>query len=238
MMKMRCWKDRSENTVQLNLVQVGLFRISRLKKKQDILSRLQVNMLLQFQAEYNISKKATVQMAKSHNAIPGSEILLPLNNLQLQKQAVMRYEYEYYVLCHKCRELTTYKTKCVKCNVITKQAEDNFIAIVPVKQQIKLSLQRNFDRIIEFLNEDRGNGMMNDVYDGLVFQKIKLSFPHETVLSLTLNLDGASVSNSSKSSIWPILLYQNYLPPKMRFMKENIFCEKARFVEIDSSISQ
>lgn len=64
--------------------------------------------------------------------------------------------------------------------------------------------------------------MIGDYCDGKIFQKIKLEHPDTIILSLTFNLDGASISNSSKASIWPILIYQNYLPPSMRFMKENI----------------
>lgn len=37
-----------------------------------------------------------------------------------------------------------------------------------------------------------------------------------------MNIDGATIFRSSKSSLWVTQLYQNYLPPEIRFRKENI----------------
>lgn len=87
---------------------------------------------------------------------------------------------------------------------------------------IGIDFAQTFGDNIGISKKDRAEGIIGDIYDGRVFLKIKSKHPDDIILSLTLNLDGASVSNSSKISIWPILLYQNYLPPSMRFMKQNI----------------
>lgn len=42
------------------------------------------------------------------------------------------------------------------------------------------------------------------------------------MLPFTLNADGAQVYNSKKNSIWPVQLYQDFLPPEIRFKPENV----------------
>lgn len=37
-----------------------------------------------------------------------------------------------------------------------------------------------------------------------------------------MNVDGENVSEKSKKSLWPIQLYQNYLPPDIRYKIENV----------------
>lgn len=42
------------------------------------------------------------------------------------------------------------------------------------------------------------------------------------MLSLTLNIDGGLIADKSTHSLWPVQLYQNYIPPEIRFLPENI----------------
>lgn len=181
-----------------------------------------INKLLQFQADHYTSNRATIQMAKIQNEVPGSGIEIPLSKKQMEKRASQKFSFEYYVFCEKCKEVTKHQEKCLQCDIITAKTRENFFIYIPVKQQLLLMLHKHLDTILPFLQKDRVEGMIGDLYDGKIYQKIKSENPDVTILSLTFNLDGASVSKSSNASIWPILLYQNYLPPSMRFMKENV----------------
>lgn len=180
-----------------------------------------INKLLQFQAAYNISNAATIRMAQIHNE-NASEIKVPLNIKQMEKNADHKFNFEYYVFCSKCKEAVKCAEKCSICDIKTVKTRDNFFIYVPVKQQIALSLHKHLDIILSFLERERAEGVVSDIYDGKIYQELKSKHPNCKILSLTFNLDGASVSNSSKMSIWPILLYQNYLPPSIRFMKKNV----------------
>lgn len=181
-----------------------------------------INKLLEFQASHHISNAAVIQMARNQNGIPGSAIEIPLNKKEMDKRACQKYCFEYYVFCQKCKEVTKYHEKCAQCNIVTAKTRDNFFIYIPIKQQLMLMLHKNLNTILKYLEKERAETVIGDIYDGEIYKQMKSNNPGTTILSLTFNLDGASVSNSSKSSIWPILLYQNYLPPSIRFMKENV----------------
>lgn len=61
-----------------------------------------------------------------------------------------------------------------------------------------------------------------DVQSGIQFKKCQNEHPNLLVLSLTASTDGAKIYNSSNDSLWPIQIIQNFLPPKMRYVTENI----------------
>lgn len=181
-----------------------------------------INKLLQFQATYNISNAATIRLAQIQNEMEASEIEIPLSINRMEKNADHKFNFEYYVFCSKCKEVVRCDEKCSICDIKTVRTRDNFFIYVPVKQQIALSLHKHLDIILRFLERERAEDLVSDIYDGKTYQEVKSKHPNCRILSLTFNLDGASVSNSSKMSIWPILLYQNYLPPGIRFMKKNV----------------
>lgn len=181
-----------------------------------------INNLLQFQAEHNISNAATIRLAQIQNEMSGSQVEIPPNIKRMEKNVHRKYEFEYYVFCGKCKEVVKCDQKCPQCDIKTIRTRDNYFIYIPVKQQIILALHKHFDTILEFVEKDRAEDTIQDVYDGKIFKSIKQNHPESIILSLTFNLDGASVSNSSNSSIWPILLVQNYLPPNIRYLKENV----------------
>lgn len=71
------------------------------------------------------------------------------------------------------------------------------------------------------MNRDR-NDAITDTDDGTLFKQVSEKNDDSIVLSLTLNTDGAQIHNSQKNAVWPVQLYQNYLPPHLRFKSENI----------------
>ena len=71
-------------------------------------------------------------------------------------------------------------------------------------------LQRRFAR-----DDD---GVVHDLFDGREYKKFVQSgfLSSKANVSLTLNTDGVDISRSSKSSLWPIWLQINELPPTQR----------------------
>lgn len=63
---------------------------------------------------------------------------------------------------------------------------------------------------------------IRDYFSGDVYRSEKIKSGKNTILPLTINLDGAKIFSSSTSTLWPIQLVQNYLPPKIRFLTKNI----------------
>lgn len=92
----------------------------------------------------------------------------------------------------------------------------------PIEKQILHLLDRHFNEIVEHLQREHTDGVISDIDDGEILKKLKKKYPHVHVLSLSLNTDGANVFKSSKGSLWPVQLYANFLPPKLRYLKQNI----------------
>lgn len=63
---------------------------------------------------------------------------------------------------------------------------------------------------------------MPDVYDSNFFQKIQAKCADCILLSFTICTDGVKIFNSSRTSLWPIQMKQGYLPPNIRFLRENV----------------
>lgn len=64
---------------------------------------------------------------------------------------------------------------------------------------------------------------LSDVHQGDIFQTAMEKCSSDTLLlSLAINTDGVKIFNSNQYSLWPILLYQNFLPPSIRYRSENI----------------
>lgn len=89
-------------------------------------------------------------------------------------------------------------------------------------------------------NED-----ISDVDDGLLYKELCAKNSDSIILTFTLNSDGAPIYNSSKISMWPVQLYCNFLPPEIRFKKENILIymlyaseKKPEFTELFNLLAQ
>lgn len=135
----------------------------------------------------------------------------------------------YFVNCDKCKVSTkinsesTSSMKCTRCATILKTTETNFFVSMPIEQQIKESVKKNWSYISKF--DTSGNDhSYTDAHDGKILKDIlkKYGESEVNILSLCLNIDGANKFKSNSVSIWPIQLTQNFLPPSIRFLPSNI----------------
>ncbi|CAF1341599.1 unnamed protein product [Rotaria sp. Silwood1] len=62
---------------------------------------------------------------------------------------------------------------------------------------------------------------MCDIRDGAIYESVRADNPGE-ILSLTINIDGVQPSKGCQTTIWPILLVINEIPPNLRFKLENV----------------
>lgn len=104
---------------------------------------------------------------------------------------------------------------------------------LPVEQQIVKSVKENWSSIQNFaIDRDTEKTMISDVYDGEILRKIleKYRDSDVNILSLTINVDGANKFKSNMKSVWPIQLVQNYLPPSIRFLPQNVIVNGLQYV--------
>lgn len=136
----------------------------------------------------------------------------------------------FFVKCDKCRKSTKTQPdqkkglKCSHCDELLKTNETNFFVIIPIEKQIVQSIENNWAEISKFDTSDKNSNSYTDVHDGAILRSVLKQYEDLdiNILSLCLNVDGANKFKSNSLSVWPIQLTQNYLPPHIRFLPQNI----------------
>lgn len=133
-----------------------------------------------------------------------------------------------YDRCQKCTKIQPDQKKglkCCHCDAVLKTNETNFFVIIPVEKQIEQSIEQNWAEISKFdTSESETLKSYRDAHDGTILRNILNLYKDSdfNILSLCLNVDGANKFKSNSLSVWPIQLSQNYLPPHIRFVPQNI----------------
>lgn len=186
--------------------------------------------LIRHQIQCKLSDTALQRTAKFANqnstfTLPSSVFKIKKRSEDLRKRTY-NLDYETLIQCIKCEEVVNKREKlCKNCQTSIEKSlkKRKYMIYIPIEQQIQKTLSEHFSEIIEFLNRKKRNTNLCDVDDGILFENIQKEFkPNSFVLSLTLNIDGAEIYHCSKNSMWLVQLYQNYLPPNIRFRQENI----------------
>lgn len=84
--------------------------------------------------------------------------------------------------------------------------------------------------------EFNANQPISDIHDGKIFQELQKKYPDTFNLSLVVNTDGVKLFDKTSWSLWPILIYQNFLPPKMRYTTENIILVGLFYIDKEKSL--
>lgn len=138
----------------------------------------------------------------------------------LKKHSSKRFSSVLYVPCQQCTKYVI-NGFCSICNIITAKDENKIIVYIPIRQQIKHFLRKYYREIILYLFESNWNmGNIKDIYDSTIWKGTVRD--GSIYLSITVNIDGAQCTKSTKKSLWVLQLYQNYLPPNIRYQRENI----------------
>lgn len=173
------------------------------------------------------------------NEVPGSKFHLPETKYMVRQTIELALEFEVHYMCKKCEVYTGLPYKqakisqidCKQCHTAFDKKSDEFFIYIPIEQQLRLSIKKNFDSIMKFKYSDRDENFVSDVRDGSIHKSIDSKFPDSFNLSLLLNTDGAQVFDSTKKSLWPLQLIQNFLHPKTRYLTSNILLVGLIFVK-------
>lgn len=191
-------------------------------EKQPV--RKKINEIAHIQVKAKLSSRKIKELIPIINSSPGVSIEIPTDRRIFKQQVNKCFEPKFYTNCSTCNELNECPGLCVKCKKKVEKKRDEFFAYIPIEYQIKKSLMDNFDEICEYLMRVE-IGELTDIDDGEIQKKAKENYANsdeKKILSLTLNTDGGQIANNSTRSLWPVQLYQNYLPPEKRFSTENI----------------
>lgn len=160
------------------------------------------------------------------NSMPGTNIQLPKTKYGLLKELMSNayINIVQYIQCEKCGKYTeccyTNKKKASACEECDQKfKKDNFFVYFRVKEQVEAIIEKNFDNL-EYCESLQNEANITDTYSAEYIRKIKQK--DENVYSMILNTDGVATVRSNTSSLWPIILICNFLPPQLRFKNENI----------------
>lgn len=185
--------------------------------------------------KHNIPMNAFDQLMNILHGIPLNEYkqFISSTNTNFGKcmnEAITANDIIFYVKCVKCdglqaKRIDEPKQLCLKCNSVLE--ENSYFVYIGFLPQLMAKINNHFDEILNFRYEitqryDKNPGSISDVWDGSHLKEIVKSNMNDIILSLSLNTDGASIYKSTQTSVWPILLHQNYLKPETRYKNENI----------------
>lgn len=179
--------------------------------------------LIEHRLRHGLTMRCTIDAAKMMNQMPGADVLVPETKKKIKHRSDVQFQCEYFVIC-RCENIVKDGELCSNRNTRVKKNSktNNFIVSFPLVPQIKSALSTHYSEITEYLNREHEHGVLADIDDGTAFKNIAAKYPNVKILGLTMNIDGAAMYRSSKGSLWITQIYQNYLPPNMRYRPENI----------------
>lgn len=170
---------------------------------------------------HKLTLKALEDTANLINSVPGAEIKLPTTKYLLVKELLSTTTIETFQFFHckpcakytKCNFSDKKKTKCTICD--RKFKKDDFFVYFGLKEQVEEIINKNFETITKYRDAIKNDTHIRDGYNSKHLKGIMKT--NDNVWSMMLNTDGIATTNSNISSLWPILLICNFLPPEIRY---------------------
>lgn len=167
---------------------------------------------------------------KIMNDVPGAMFKLPTTPHKIDQATEPIFNFRFHYFCEKCQSYSVHSNssirnqfKCTHCDGNIFQKPNNYFITIPLKQQLENSIAKNWKSIIRFRDENENElQYIQDIHDGSICKQIDSEFANSFNLSVLVNTDGAQMFKSTKNSLWPIQLIQNFLPPRLRYICENI----------------
>lgn len=192
----------------------------------------------------NIIDKIMIFYMRHNLTLVGLEDLMKLMNANrevcdsfpTQKKKILKMfrenkdmiEILYFIKCAKCGRVSKQNSEIMEqvqcCGVQLVKTETNFFVYMPLRKQIEQSVKKNWKYIKNFSTTNDNSDHISDAHDGNILREILNLYQNDDVniLSLCINVDGANKFNSNFVSLWPVQFIQNYLPPCIRFLPNNI----------------
>lgn len=201
-------------------------KMNEIDEHENIREKLVMNLFKLF-IQNKWTLKSLEDTAKLMNSMPGATLNIPTTKYLLIKELmnISKVVVSYHFHCVKCDKYT-------KCNFIERQRinkcsycdgainKHDFFVSFNLKEQIATIIDENFSEIRQFYDLNKSDLNISDVHNSCYIRDI--SERNENIYSLTLNTDGVAVINSNTTSLWPVMVTCNFLPPDLRFKDKNI----------------
>lgn len=172
-------------------------------------------------------------MARIVNSTPNSSVKVPCTKYKIQKAIQPIFTLKFNIQCKGCLniiESSRNTAECDKCEVTLKTANSYYFIHIPIKEQLKDSLNCNIVEILNYHSTALSNqDQITDIHNSETYKNAQKKFPTHIILPLVVNTDGAKVFKSNNHSLWMIQMYQCFIPPSVRFLPKNILVVAAHF---------
>ena len=125
-------------------------------------------------------------------------------------------------ICPHCEQSSTRDTMCTVCGAryapLLPSSISSFYTY-SIVQQLEAVLSTSRD--LKLARRSAYDDALTDITDGHVYRRLIRHEP-ESVITLTMNVDGIQPNKGSDQSLWPILLAVNEIHRKKRFSLENV----------------
>lgn len=188
----------------------------------------QAERIIRHSINYNQSYNGLQNMTEIVNSTPNASIQVPSTLHTMKKFVKPELKYEFHLQCSKCNiysSTSSSRCNCIACGEKLTTVESNHFVYIPLKQQLLKSIDENFARITSYEFDRKNNSesdVIRDVYDSILHQQVQAKYQSATVLPLSIITDGAVVHKCSRKSLWAIQMYQNFLPPILRYIAKHI----------------
>jgi hypothetical protein len=93
---------------------------------------------------------------------------------------------------------------------------------MPVKNQVERIFKKHFAKINNAIDISNGD-IINDISDGEIYRNLVLEDKiTRDSFTFLMNVDGISLCDKSKQSIWPVILVLIQLPKEIRYCLQNV----------------
>lgn len=171
-------------------------------------------------------------MSNIVNSTPNASIKVPCTKYQIKEAIPPALTTEIHIECSNCQNYipsVSSNVHCDKCDRIINTSNSDYFIHIPLKQQLILNIDRNFDEILSYHSSVTQSNQMVDIHNAQIFKSTQECFPNSILLPLIINTDGAKVYNSNQKSLWMIQAGQAYLPPSKRYLPQNVLIIAAHF---------
>ena len=169
----------------------------------------------------NLSYAAVIDIIKLVNVLIGKKAL-PETEYYFRKVCASKIQFNKQFFCKNCKFFFGIESKQVQSVICPcKQAVKEFFITIPIRDSLKTIVKENYTEIIAYRQKVRSqpSGVITDISNGMWIKSLNIE---KDFMTININSDGVAPFNcSTKTSLWPILITLNDLPPVKRNQKKN-----------------
>lgn len=151
------------------------------------------NDVLSLYLKHNLTMNCLEDICKLVNRIPGATINIPSTKFNIFKRIQNNSSHDivkvYYIKCVICQ---CYRQEgiCSGCKSELRPGEVDFFAYIPIENQLKQSIEKNWSNIVNFEAHNGDNGCISDAHSAKILRQLYKTYENSdgNVISLSIHI--------------------------------------------------